>query len=186
MIDAMRNGSEASLTFFAFDNDIAPRTILNRGPLPIIDDRPLNTPLRIRPEAEPGFTSPAVSGWRIQYRGVETHPLPSCVGAGIPVTHIHLEVTHNEPLGSKYWPVKSTLHLGTYRSAGKRCFVLYLDSPRICMKACSPTWNDLYGMLATALYTSAAVAGVAIAGWVVASIAAAGASALYIPLLLLV
>jgi hypothetical protein len=187
MIDAMRTGSDASLTFFAFDNDTAPRTIINRGPLPVIDDRPLTSPSRIRPDAAPGFTSPAIAGWRIQYRGVETHPLPSCVGAGIPVTHVHLEIAHNEPAGSKYWPIKLTAHLGTYRSSGKRCFVLYIDTPRkICIKVCSPTWNDLYGMLSTAIYAAAAAAGVAIAGWVVASIAAAGASAMYVPLLLLV
>jgi hypothetical protein len=186
VIDAMRSDSQVQMTFFAFDNAIAPNSVINRGPIPILDDRPLVSPSRIRTEAAPSWTSKAVSGWRLQYRGQETHPLPSCVGAGINVKHIHLEVCHNEPLGSSRWPVKSTLHLGTYRLAGRRCFVLYLDRPRVCIRPCNPTMNDLYQILVTALYVAAGIAALAIAGWIVASIASAAASALYLPLLLLV
>jgi hypothetical protein len=186
LMEAIRLGSTASMTFFAFENGSAPNGLINRGPIPILDDRPLVRHSRVQADAAPSWTSKAVAGWRLQYRGWETHAIDNCPGPGIPVRHCHLEVCRNEPLGSSRWPVKSTLHLGTYRQAGRKCFLLYLNKPRVCLRPCSPSSNDLYNMFVTALYVAAAVAGAAIAAWVVASMASAAAAAMYLPLLLLV
>jgi hypothetical protein len=186
MIDAIRLGSAASMTFFAFDTAAASAAILNRGPIPILDDRPLSVRGNIHTDAAPSWTSQAVGGWRLQYRGWETHAIDSCPGPGIPVRHCHLEVCRNEPLGSSRWPVKTTLHLGTYRRGNQKCFLLYLNKPRVCLTPCLPSSNDLYNMFVTALYVAAAISGVAIAAWVAASIASAAAAVMFVPLLLLV
>lgn len=64
--------------------------------------------------------------------------------------------------------------------------MLYHNKPRVCLKACLPSSNDLYNMFVAALYLAAAVAGVALAGWIAASIGTAAAAVMFVPLLLLV
>lgn len=122
-------------------------------------------------------------GWRLQYRPPHVHSLGSCERS--PVKHIHLEVMRQNPKNPARWPNVFTVHLGVYRTGGRKCLVLW-NSPRpnICWKVCSPTWNDLQRMLAYIIVTAAAIAGVVLAGWAVAAIASAGATALYVPVLI--
>lgn len=107
VIEAIRLGAATSMTFFAFDNHSAPGSIISRSPIPILDDRPLVARGGLRADAAPSWTSNAVAGWRLQYRGWETHAIDACPGPGIPVKHCHLDVCRNEPLGSSRWSIKS-------------------------------------------------------------------------------
>jgi hypothetical protein len=122
-------------------------------------------------------------GWRLQYRPPHVHSLGSCERAQ--VNHIHLEIMRQDPRNPARWPQVMTLHLGVYRSGGRKCLVLYNSpKPNVCWKVCSPTWDDLQRMLAWALVAAAAVAGVVLAGWIVAAMSGAAASALYVPVLI--
>ena len=121
-------------------------------------------------------------GWRLQFRGPETHPLGSCVSA--PVTHFNIEIFR--ATGGGRYAYATNFHLGTYRSGGRRCFVLYNNiQPIVCWKTCGPTMGDLAGMFRWMLTAAAAVLAVAVAAWIVAVIAEAAASVAFAPLLLL-
>jgi hypothetical protein len=121
-------------------------------------------------------------GWRLQFRGPESHPLGSCVSQS--VKHFHIELFRQNSSGG--WNYITNLHIGTYWSSGRRCFVLWNNyRPVVCWKICSPTWDQLKQMLAWTIVAAAAIAGVVLATWVVATIASAAASALWVPLLLL-
>jgi len=129
----------------------------------------------------PGIT---LYGWKLQFRGPDKpHPLGTCVST--PVTHFNVDVHHQEPNGS-FTPVLN-FHLGTYRDGSRRCFVLWENIQlNVCWRICSPTQQDLVQMAKYMLVAAAALAAVAIAGWIIAAIAEAVALASYIPLLLLV
>jgi len=122
-------------------------------------------------------------GWRLQFRGPETHPLGSCVAS--PVKHFHVELFRQNQRGGFDYVVN--FHLGTYLSGGKRCFVLFNNvRPQICWKICGPSYDDLKRMYSYMLLSAAALVGVSIAAWIVALIASAAAAATYASLLLLV
>jgi hypothetical protein len=136
----------------------------------------------LQPEAPPPPPSVELFGWRLQFRGPETHPLGSCVSA--PVTHISIDVF--QAAGGGRYNYAANFHLGTYRSGGKRCFVLYNNvRPVVCWKTCSPTMGDLAAMFRWMLAAAAAVLAVTIAAWIIATIAEAAASVAFAPLLLL-
>jgi hypothetical protein len=129
------------------------------------------------------YTIAQMFGWRLQYRPPHVHSLGSCERSQ--VNHIHLEIMRQDPNSPKRWPQVMTLHLGVYRSSGRKCLVLYNSpKPNVCWKVCQPTWNDLQRMLAWALVAAAAIAGVVLAGWAIAAISGAAASALYVPVLI--
>jgi len=121
-------------------------------------------------------------GWKLQFRGPETHPLGSCVSQN--VKHFNVEVFRQNSRGR--WDYVLNVHLGAYRSGGRRCFVLYNNTrPYVCWKVCSPTWNQLKEMFKWILIAAAAIAGVVLAAWIISLIASAAASVMWAPLLLL-
>jgi len=121
-------------------------------------------------------------GWKLQFRGPDTHPLGSCVSQN--VTHFNVEVFRQNPRGR--WDYVLNVHLGAYRSGGRRCFVLYNNTrPYICWRVCSPTWNDLKQMFVWILIAAAAIAGVVLAAWIISAIAGAAAIVAWPALLLL-
>lgn len=121
-------------------------------------------------------------GWKLQFRGPETHPLGDCVSQN--VTHFNVEVFRQNARGR--WDYVLNVHLGAYRSGGRRCFVLYNNTrPYVCWKICSPTWNDLKQMFVWILVTAAAIAGVVLAAWIISAIAGAAAAVVWPALLLL-
>jgi len=135
-----------------------------------------------QPSANPAPPHIELFGWRLQFRGPETHPLGSCVSA--PVTHFNVEIF--QAIGGGRYKYAANFHLGTYRDAGRRCFVLYNNvRPVVCWKTCSPSINDLAGMFRWMLAAAAAVLLVAIAAWIIAAIAEAAAALIFAPLLLL-
>lgn len=106
-------------------------------------------------------------GWKLQFRGPETHPLGSCVSSN--VTHFHVEVFRQNSRGR--WDYILNVHLGAYRSSGRRCFVLYNNTrPYVCWKVCSPTWNQLKQMFVWILIAAAVIAGVVLAAWIISAI----------------
>jgi hypothetical protein len=108
--------------------------------------------------------------------------LGRCVSA--PVTHFNVDIF--QAMGGGRYQYAANFHLGTYRSGGSRCFVLYNNiRPVVCWKTCGPTMGDLAGMFRWMLTAAAAVLVVAIAAWIVASIAEAAAALAFAPLLLL-
>ncbi|WP_169238377.1 hypothetical protein [Candidatus Roseilinea sp. NK_OTU-006] len=121
-------------------------------------------------------------GWKLQFRGPETHPLGSCVSQN--VNHFHVEVFRQNPSGR--WDYVLNVHLGAYRSSGRRCFVLYNNTrPYVCWKVCSPTRNQLKEMFVWILIAAAAIAGVVLAAWIISAIASAAATVAWPVLLLL-
>lgn len=121
-------------------------------------------------------------GWKLQFRGPETHPLGSCVSQN--VTHFHVEVFRQNSRGR--WDYILNVHLGAYRSGGRLCFVLYNNTrPRVCWKVCSPTWNELVEMFKWILIAAAVIAGVVLVAWSINVIASAAAAAAWPALLLL-
>lgn len=121
-------------------------------------------------------------GWKLQFRGPETHPLGSCVTQ--PVKHFHVEVFRQG--SNQRWSYLLNVHLGAYRSGGQRCFVLFNNTnPRVCWKICSPTRDQLTQFFKWVLIAAAVVAGVVLAAWLVSAIASAAATVIYAPLLLL-
>jgi hypothetical protein len=121
-------------------------------------------------------------GWKLQFRGPETHPLGSCVSSN--VTHFHVEVFRQNSRGR--WDYILNVHLGAYRSSGRRCFVLYNNTrPYVCWKVCSPTWNQLKQMFVWILIAAAVIAGVVLAAWIISAIASAAATVAWPALLLL-
>lgn len=166
--------STFTLDFFPQLND-SPNVISSAG-LPLMAPAPQVSAANYVPILE-------MYGWRLQYRPPHVHTLGSCVTSQ--VNHIHLEIMKQDKYNPKRWPTVMTLHLGVYPSGGKKCLVLWNSpSPYVCWKVCSPTRNDLQNMLAWALVAAAAVAGVVLAGWAVAAMASAGATALYVPVLI--
>jgi hypothetical protein len=126
---------------------------------------------------------PAISlyGWRLQFRGPETHPLGSCVSQS--VRHFHVELFRYANGGYKY---VTNFHLGTYRSSGRPCFVLYNSySPRVCWKQCGPSLRDLQDMFKWLVAAAVAIVGVYLAAWAIAAIAQVVAAALFATLLVL-
>jgi len=116
-------------------------------------------------------------GWKLQFRGPETHPLGSCVSSN--VTHFNVEV------GRQNLNILN-VHLGTYRSSGRRCFVLYNNTrPYVCWKVCLPTWDQFKQMLVWILIAAAVIAGVVLAAWIISAIASAAATVAWPALLLL-
>jgi hypothetical protein len=128
------------------------------------------------------FRSVTYRGWRAQVRGMDNHPLGSCVSQS--VRHVNLELFRQDQRG-KYRHVVN-LHLGAYRDGRRKCLVLYNSTnPRVCWRICNPTRSDLQRMLVWALYAAAAIACVVIAAQVASAIAAVLASILFVPLLLI-
>lgn len=77
-------------------------------------------------------------------------------------------------------------HIGAYRDAWRRCFVLWNNyRPVVCWKTCLPTRDELERMLRWAIAVAALLAGVMLAAWIIAIIANVAATALLVPLLLL-
>jgi hypothetical protein len=122
-------------------------------------------------------------GWKLQFRGPETHPLGSCVSQ--PVTHFNVEVFRQNSKGR--WNYIFNAHLGAYRSGGRRCFVLWNNVRPyvVCWKICSPTSNQLKEMFKWILIAAAAIAAVALAAWIISLIASAAAAVTFPALLLL-
>lgn len=148
-------------------------------------DRSIVTPTPVTPSVGILGVPPNVEifGWRFQFRGVETHSLGDCVTA--PVTHFHLEVFR--ALGGGRYQYASKFHLGTYRNQGSRCFVLWSNYwPRVCWRVCQPSRDDLVRMMKWLVAAAAVIIGVALAAWIIAVIAEVLATAIFIPLLLLV
>jgi hypothetical protein len=177
---------ELNLEFFHEDpsrSDLPPRVVSTRTGLPV-EEAEESAVTRANPKP-PGVK---LFGWSFRFRPVHSHPLGSCVKTPIEVKHFHIDVQHRRPNGS-YRKVMD-VHLGTYRQSGKRCFVMYenelLDKKgrpkNTCWKRCSPTLSDLVEMLAWVIAAAAVVAGVAVAGWTLAAIAAAVAAVLFVPL----
>jgi hypothetical protein len=134
------------------------------------------------PAGNPPPPSITLFGWKLQFRGPETHSLSNCVT--VPVNHFHVEIQRQTRPGK--WDYILNLHLGTYRSSGRRCFVMWNNyEPRFCWKTCGPTWDELRRMMLVALTAAAAIAGVALAAWVAALIAGSAATALFPAMLLL-
>jgi len=130
-------------------------------------------------DAPPSVT---LHGWRLQFRGPDNHPLGSCVTQF--VKHYNIELFRRQSNGS--YKYVTNLHIGAYRSGGRRCFVLWNNlRPVVCWKICSPTWEQLKQMLSWVLIAAAAIVGIALAAWVIAAIASAASSALWLPLLAL-
>jgi len=120
-------------------------------------------------------------GWKLQFRGPETHKLGSCVTQ--PVNHFNVEVFRQNSKGG--WDYIMNAHIGTYISGGRRCFVLWNNvRPIVCWKVCSPTWTDLKNMFVWIIASAAAIAGITLAAWIIEAIAAAAATAA-LPVLLL-
>jgi hypothetical protein len=126
--------------------------------------------------------SVAMFGWKLQFRGPATHPLGSCVSSE--VTHFNVEVGRQNLRGG--WDHILNVHLGTYRSSGRRCFVLYNNTrPYVCWKVCLPTWDQFKQMLVWILIAAAVIAGVVLAAWIISAIASAAATVAWPALLLL-
>jgi hypothetical protein len=122
-------------------------------------------------------------GWKFQFRSVHPGALGRCVRTSVP--HFNLEI-HHRRTKSRFDKILN-VHIGTYREAGKRCFVLWENQRRkeTCWKTCKPTLSDLVEMLKWVLVAAAVVAGVAIAAYLVTAIATAAAGVLFVPLLAL-
>jgi hypothetical protein len=133
--------------------------------------------------------SVAMFGWKLQFRGPATHPLGSCVSSE--VTHFNVEVGRQNLRGG--WDHILNVHLGTYRSSGRRCFVLYITNNKLpnnkrlkfCWKVCSPTWDQLKQMFVWILSAAAVIAGVVLAAWIISAIASSAAIVALPALLLL-
>lgn len=154
----------------------------NRSSLPVLDVVPAVPTERRSKTSIRSVAAVDLFGWKLQCRGPETHPLGSCVST--PVTHFNVEVFRS--LGGGRYAYVANFHLGTYRSNGRRCFVLFNnESPVICWKSCGPTRDDLVQMFKWIIAASASLMGIALVAWVVAAIAEASATVMFPALLLL-
>jgi hypothetical protein len=182
------NAVDLTMDFLTYAGDgSAPQFSFNYiGGIPLLEGADSAARLQIPKSLPQPATSapPSVElfGWRLQFRGPETHPLGSCVSAA--VNHFHVELF--QAIGNGRYNYAANFHLGTYRSGSQRCFVLYNNiRPVVCWKTCGPTIGDLVSMFRWMLTAAAAVLAVAIAAWIVISIAEAAASVAFVPLLLL-
>jgi len=97
----------------------------------------------------------------VRIHGPETHPLGSCIRS--PVTHYNVVIKrYSWTPDPNAW---ANLHIGTYYSSGRKCFVFY-DSqhPWICWGLCGPSWTSLRNYLYYAMIY-AGVAGSATLIW---------------------
>lgn len=128
-------------------------------------------------EADPRrYVSVQFPGFYIFAGRVDRHPLRPCVNED--VTHLHITLKRSKNTDDRQaW---SHLHLGTYRSGGRKCFVLFDNlHPWICFKTCSPTQGELKRILQLAIAAALVAAGIGVAAWIVGSAATVLATALF-------
>lgn len=124
-----------------------------------------------------------LGGWAIQVRGPESHTLGTCVRSR--VRHYNFEVFRRNHSGR--WDYVVNMHIGTYWSWGRKCFVMWDNwHPWVCWKVCGPSRGNLEEMLRWMLYLAAAIIAVAIAWWVVSWLAASVGGAMFFPMLALI
>ncbi len=178
----LENQEGVSLPLLGASGVVFPGRELPTPSLPGLDLPVPGVPGTIVPE-EDAIISVTLYGWRLQFRTDVPHPFGWCESHS--VSHFHVELFRETSPG-RYTYVMN-FHLGAYtNSAGQVCFVLWENVLwGLCQKICSPTYDDLVEMFKVMLTIAAIVAGVALAGWIIAAIAGAAAGALWIPLLAL-
>lgn len=121
--------------------------------------------------------------WQFTIKGPHEASMGQCVKEKVPHYNLYIQrAIPNRP--GRYENVKN-FHLGTYRSGGKRCFVLWnnIKPEIICWKKCSPKSSDLKEMLVWALLVAAAIVGVSVSA-ATAGTMAATAAAVFFPILI--
>jgi len=118
----------------------------------------------------------AIRNWLVQIRKDVPHRFGTCVRQ--PVNHFHVEVFRH--VGGGRYQYLSNFHVGSYRSAGRHCFVVWNNyRPSICAKTCQPGQGGLVYLVRTALFTIAVFFGIAIPAVVLTMLARAIAAPLY-------
>jgi len=109
-----------------------------------------------------GYPHIHLLGYKLQYRTGSPHPFGSCVTTS--VAHVHFDVFKD--LGGGRYNLLCTLHVGTYRSGGSKCYVIYSSpSPYLCLKACTP------GQFLNAVYAALAAVLAGVAAYIVSALA---------------
>jgi len=84
----------------------------------------------------------------VRVHGPESHSLGTCVRT--PVTHINVVVKRSR--GTNDRDAWVNLHVGTYRSSGRRCFVFWESRhSQICWRLCAPSRSSLRDSLYSAM-----------------------------------
>lgn len=173
---------DLTLDFISPPTDIRPRRLNTSGALPVIEVTPEEA------GRESGLSERATyqvqaGDWRLRFMGVERHSLGTCVRES--VAHFNLHVFRRNKVRPNRFDEIKNFHIGTYRSGGSRCFVLWnnIKPAVVCWKKCAPRVNDLKEMLVWVLLAAAALAGVYLAASAAGAIAAT-AAALMFPVLI--